>query len=181
MSPPPPEGRGKDGGWEKGSEQNRPNKSTRRAHTSRELRILDHSDKPSPKRVRRPTRGMDMDNSPEVTRESNMICPITCRCHNTLLDIREKTRVVSKILRFARKIWKNELIAIFGLTAAITKKNEISQLRKAQEDRNSDLNRRIHRNTRNRKTEHRQSRIRDVAEDLNLVPIVTGGFRTFCY
>jgi len=33
----------------------------------------------------------------------------------------------------------------------------------------------------NRKTEHRQSRIRDVAEDLNLVPIVTGGFRTFCY
>jgi len=30
-------------------------------------------------------------------------------------------------------------------------------------------------------TEHRQSRIRDVEEDLNLVPIVTGGFRTFCY
>ena len=30
-------------------------------------------------------------------------------------------------------------------------------------------------------TEHRQSRIRDVAEDPNLVPIVTGGFRTFCY
>ena len=26
-----------------------------------------------------------------------------------------------------------------------------------------------------------QSRIRDVAEDLNLVPIVMGGFRTFCY
>jgi len=42
-------------------------------------------------------------------------------------------------------------------------------------------NRSIHRNTSNRKTEHRQSRIRDVAEDLNLVPIVTGGFRTFCY
>ena len=30
-------------------------------------------------------------------------------------------------------------------------------------------------------TEHLQSRIRDVVEDLNLVPIVTGGFRTFCY
>ena len=30
-------------------------------------------------------------------------------------------------------------------------------------------------------TEHRQSRIRDVTEDPNLVPIVTGGFRTFCY
>jgi len=30
-------------------------------------------------------------------------------------------------------------------------------------------------------TEHRQSRIRDVAKDLNLVPVVTGGFRTFCY
>ena len=26
-----------------------------------------------------------------------------------------------------------------------------------------------------------QSRIRDVAEDLNLVPIVMGGSRTFCY
>jgi len=30
-------------------------------------------------------------------------------------------------------------------------------------------------------TEHRQSRIRDVSEDPNMVPIVTGGFRTFCY
>jgi len=30
-------------------------------------------------------------------------------------------------------------------------------------------------------TEHRQSQIRDVAEDPNLVPIVTGGFRTLCY
>ena len=30
-------------------------------------------------------------------------------------------------------------------------------------------------------TEHSQSRIRDVAEDTNLVPILTGGFRTFCY
>jgi len=29
-------------------------------------------------------------------------------------------------------------------------------------------------------TEHHQSRIRDVAEDPNLVPIVTGGSRTFC-
>jgi len=30
-------------------------------------------------------------------------------------------------------------------------------------------------------TEHRQSRIRDVADDQNLVPIVTGVFRTFCH
>jgi len=37
---------------------------------------------PPPKRVRRPTRGIDIDNSCEVTRDSNMICPITCRCHN---------------------------------------------------------------------------------------------------
>jgi len=82
---------------------------------------------------------MAIDNSCEATRESNVICPIVCGCHNSLLDIKEKTRVVCQILRSTRKIWKNELIAIFGLTAAITKKNEISELRKAQEDRNSDL------------------------------------------
>ena len=136
---PPREGRGKNGGGETGSQQNRPKKSTRRAHTSWELRMLDHSDKPPPKRVRRPTRGMDIDNSCEVTRESNMICPITCRSHNSLLDISEKTRVVSQILRSTRKIWKNELIAIFGLIAAITNKNEILEPRHAQEERNSDL------------------------------------------
>ena len=38
-----------------------------------------------------------------------------------------------------RKIWKNEPIAIFGLTAAITNKDEISELKQAQEERNSDL------------------------------------------
>jgi len=68
-----------------------------------------------------------------------MICHITCRCRNSLLDIREKTRVVSQILRFTRKIWKNELIAIFGLTAAITNKEEILELERAQEERDSDL------------------------------------------
>jgi len=68
-----------------------------------------------------------------------MICPITCGCHNSLLNIREKTRIVSQILRSTRKIWKNELIAIFGLTTAITNKNEILELRHAQEERNSDL------------------------------------------
>jgi len=82
---------------------------------------------------------MNIDNSCEVTRESNMICPITCRCHNSLLDISEKTRVVSQILRSTRKIWKNELIAIFGLTSAITNTDEISELKQAQEKRNSDL------------------------------------------
>ena len=135
----PREGRGKNGGGETGSQQNRPKKSTRRAHTSWELRKLDHSDKPPRERVRRPTRGMDIDNSCEITRESNMICTITCRCHNSLLDISEKTRVVSQILRSTRKIWKNELNAIFGLTSAITNTDEISELKQAQEKRNSDL------------------------------------------
>jgi len=103
---PPPtwEGIGKKGERETGSQQNRPDTSTRRIHTSRELRMLDHSEEPVPKRVRRPTRGMAIDNSCEVTRESNMICPITCGCHNSLLDIKEKTRVVSHILRSTRKI-----------------------------------------------------------------------------
>jgi len=101
--------------------------------------MLDHSDQPLPKRVRRPARGMDQDNSCEVTRETNMICPITCGCHNSLLDISEKTRVVSQIIRSTRKIWKNELIAIFGLTSAIAKTDEISELKQAQEKRNSDL------------------------------------------
>jgi len=137
--PPTRKGRGKDGGREKGSQQNRPKKSTRRAHTSRELRMLDSSEKPPPKRVRRPTRRTNIDNSCEVTRDSNMICPITCRCRNSLLDIREKTRVVSQILRSTRRVWNNELIAIFGLTAAITNKEEISELKQAQEERNSDL------------------------------------------
>ena len=68
-----------------------------------------------------------------------MICPITCGCHNSLLDISEKTRVVSQILRSTGKIWKNELIAVFGLTSAITKTDEISELKQAQEKRNSDL------------------------------------------
>ena len=48
---PPPtwEGRGKKGERETGSQQNRPDTSTRRIHTSRELRMLDHSDEPSRK------------------------------------------------------------------------------------------------------------------------------------
>jgi len=101
--------------------------------------MLDHSDEPLPKRARRSARGMDQDNSREVTRETNMICPITCGCHNSLLDINKKTRVVSRILQSTRKIWKNELIAIFGLTSAITKTDEIEELKQAQEKRNSDL------------------------------------------
>jgi len=137
--PPTREGRGENREEKMESQQDRPEKSTRRTHTIRELRMLDHSDKPPPKRARRPTRGMTIDNSCEVTKESNMICPITCGCHNSLLDIREKTRIVSQIFRSTRKIRKNELIAIFGLTAAITNKNEILELRHAQEERNSDL------------------------------------------
>jgi len=82
---------------------------------------------------------MDQDNSCEVTRENNMICPITCGSHNSLLDISEKTRVVSQILQSTCKIWKNELIAIFGLTSTITKTDEISELKQTQEKRDSDL------------------------------------------
>jgi len=68
-----------------------------------------------------------------------MICPITCGCRNSLLDIREKTRVVSHTLRGTQKILKNELIASFGLTAAITNKDKISELKLVQKERNSDL------------------------------------------
>jgi len=68
-----------------------------------------------------------------------MICPITCGCHNSLLDISKKTRVVSQILRSTRKKWNNELNAVFGLTSAITKTDEISELKQAQEKRNPDL------------------------------------------
>jgi len=138
--PPTQEGREKDGRREEGSQRDRSKKSTRRAHTSRELRMLDPSEDPPPKRVRRSTRGTDtIDNSCEVTRESNMICPITCGCRNSLLDIRGKTLVVSHILRATRKIRENELIASFGLTAAITNKDGISELKLVQKERNSDL------------------------------------------
>jgi len=106
---------------------------------SRELHMLDHSDEPLQKRVRRPTREMEYDNSCEVTRDSNMIYPITCECHDSLLDINKKTRVVSEVLRSTRKIWKNELIAVFGFTSAIMKTDEIRELKQAQEIRNSDL------------------------------------------
>ena len=64
---------------------------------------------------------------------------MTCGCHNSLLDISEKTRVVSQILRSTRKIWKNEQIVIFGLTSAITKMDEISELKQTLVKRNSDL------------------------------------------
>jgi len=77
----------------------------------------------------------------EATRESNMICPITFGCQNSLLDIMETTRVVSHILRATRKILENEMIACFGLTGAITNKDEISELKQAQQERNSDLDR----------------------------------------
>jgi len=123
-----------------GSLQDRSKQSTRRSHTSWELRMLDPSENPPQKRARRSTRGTDTkDNSSEVTRESNMICPITCGCHNSFLDIKGKTHVVSHILRATRNILKNELIACFGLTAAITNKDEISELKLVQRERNSDL------------------------------------------
>ena len=60
------------------SQQQGPDKATRRTHTSRELRMLDPGDKLPPKRARRPTRGMTIDILCEATRDSNMICPTTC-------------------------------------------------------------------------------------------------------
>jgi len=127
------EERRRDRGKEEGSLQNRSKQPTRRSHTSRELRMLDPSENPPPKRARRSTRGTHTkDNSCEVTRESNMICPITCGCRNSLLDIRGKNHVVSHILRATRNILKNELIACFGLTAAMTNKDEISELKLVQ-------------------------------------------------
>ena len=87
----------------------------------------------------RPARGMEYDNSCEVTRNSNMICPTSCGCHNSLMDISTKTRVVSNILRSTRKIQKHELIAVFGLTSAIMQTDEIKELKQVQENRNSDL------------------------------------------
>jgi len=68
-----------------------------------------------------------------------MICPITCGCRNSLLDISGETHVVSHILRATRNILKNEWIAGFGLTAAITNKDEIAELKLVQKERNSDL------------------------------------------
>ena len=50
-------GRGQNEGREMDSHQNRPEKSARRTHTSRKVRMLDHSDQPLPKRVRRSARG----------------------------------------------------------------------------------------------------------------------------
>ena len=138
--PPTQEGREEEGKLEGGSQKGRSKQSTRRSHTSRELRMLDPSENPPPKRARRSTRGTEtIDNSCEVTRESSMICPITCGCQNSLLGIREKTRIVSHILRATRKILQKELIASFGFTAAITNKDEISELKQAQQERNSDL------------------------------------------
>jgi len=131
---PTQKGREKDGRREEGSQQDRSKQLTRRSHTSRELRMLNPSENPPPKRVRRPTRGTGTkDNSCEATRESDMIFPITCGCRNSLLDIRGKTRVVSHILRATQKILKNELIARFGLTVAITNKDKISELKLLQQ------------------------------------------------
>ena len=125
------------------SQKGRSGKLSRQPYMSRELRMLDHSDEPLLKRVRRPAREMEYDNSCEVTKNSNMICPITCGCHNSLLDINKKTRVVSEVLRSTRKFWKNELIAVFGFTSAIMKTDEIRELKQAQGKRNSDLYRTI--------------------------------------
>ena len=121
------------------SQQGRSGKLLRQPYMSRELRMLDHSDEPLKKRVRRPVRELENDNSCEVTRNSNMICPITCGCHNSLLNISAKTRLVSNVLRSTRKIWKNELIAVFGFTSAIMKTDEIKELKQTQGERNSDL------------------------------------------
>ena len=139
---PPPVSRGREveGKKEGGGEAEFNKAPTRRPHTSREQRMLDPSKNPPSKRARRPTSGVEAaDNLCEATRESSMICPIKCGFRNSFVDIMEKTRVVSHILRPTQKILANELIACFGLTAAITNKDEISELKQAQQERNSDL------------------------------------------
>ena len=90
----PSAGRGgfQDKGRHEDSQKGRAGKLSRQPYMSRELRMLDHSDEPLQKRVRRPARRMEYDNSCEVTRNSNMICPITCGCHNSLLDISKKNQ-----------------------------------------------------------------------------------------
>jgi len=51
----------------------------------------------------------------------------------------EKTCLVSHILKAQRKTLKNELIACFGHTAVITNNEEITDLKRAQQTRNSDV------------------------------------------
>ena len=91
--------------------------------------MLDPEDKLPPKRARGPTRGMTTATLCEATRESNMICPTTCGCRNSLRDIEKKTHIVSQTLRSTRLIRKDELIA----------KPEILALKQAQEERNLDV------------------------------------------
>jgi len=76
---PPPVSRVREveGREERDEQVDNTNKSVRHSHT--ELRMLGQTENPPSKRARRPTRGSeDVDNSWEATRESNMICPITC-------------------------------------------------------------------------------------------------------
>ena len=102
--------------------------------------MLGQNEDPSPQRARRPTRGAEeKDKLCEATWESNMICPITCGCRNSLLDIMGKTRLVSHILRAQRKILEIELITSCGHAAVITNKDEIIELNRAQQDRNSNI------------------------------------------
>jgi len=83
-----------EGKKEEGGQADSTNAPIRRSHTSRELRMLDISEQPPSKRVKRPTRGAEaVDNLCEATRESNMICPITCGCQNSLLDIMDRSSV----------------------------------------------------------------------------------------
>ena len=97
----------RDRGKQGGSSQDRSKQSIRRSQTCRELRMLDPSEKPPNKRVRRSTRGTHInDNFCQIARESNMICPITCGCCNSLLDIRGKPHVTSHILRATCNILK---------------------------------------------------------------------------
>ena len=55
------------------SQKGRSGKLSRQPYMSRELRMLEHSDGPLQKRVRRPARELENDNSCEVTKNSNMM------------------------------------------------------------------------------------------------------------
>jgi len=80
-NPPPVKGEG-GGGYEVGGRTGEQYKYIGMTHPHElELRMLGQIEKPTSKRARRPTRGTEeVDNSFEATRESNMICPITCEC-----------------------------------------------------------------------------------------------------
>jgi len=100
---PPLVSRGRKERWREGEggDANSPGDPSRHPHMGWELRMLGQNGAPPLlKRVRRQTRGMEAgDNSCELTRKSDMICPTTCGCWISLQDIMGKPHLVSHTLR----------------------------------------------------------------------------------